>query len=171
MKVLERNGLFLLLGLFSLLCAISCSLFVPTLTPAEQKSKTYSVKFTSTDWEKIPPNSSDLALKNKKSSSVIFLNTTCQKYNDADLSHLSDNILSGIEKLQILKKEEVSFSGRKGVKVTASGIMDGLPIFLDFLSVRKSMCLYDFVLISGKKEVRDNDINDFHQFLDGVTIE
>jgi hypothetical protein len=170
MKILERNGLYLILGLSLGLCLLSCSMFVPNLSN-DKKSSTYSIKFASSDWLKIPPNTADLALKKDQTGSIIFVNSICQKYNEVELTQLTDNILRGIDNLKIERKEEINYSERKAIRTSANGLMDGVPTFLDFLTVKKSGCVYDFVLICSKKDARQKDLDDFQTLLNSVTIE
>jgi hypothetical protein len=145
-------------------------MFVPKLSN-DKKSSNYKVNFTEDGWEKISPNFSDMAFRNSNSQSIIFINSICDKYIEVDLNHLTDNILQGIENLKIEEKKEIMFADRKALRIDANGTFDGVPTFLDFLTLRKNNCVYDFVLVSSKKDGRQNDIAVFERLLQTVNIE
>jgi hypothetical protein len=150
-------------------CFTSCALFIPK-PQRDIKSTDYSIKFSSSDWESIPPDIADAAFAKRKTSSIITANSICKKYDSTSLENLTSSMISGLNNIKIEKEEELNFSERKARRVYLNGSLDGVNVSMIIQTLRKNRCVYDFVLISRDNKTRQADEKDYNKFLESVFI-
>ena len=146
----------------------SCSTLIPS--PEGSANNTYRVHFTNSNWRAIGPDSSDYAFISSKTKSTIIAQSFCKKYHSTSLELMSSTILNGIDDLKTIERKEILLSEREGLRTLAQGAIDGVPIFLNLVSVNKDLCLFDFALISTSAENLKNDEKSFEEFLKGLSL-
>lgn len=159
----KKNLVFVLV----ILCAhylSACSFMSSSTLP---KSSHYNLSFTKDEWSPIDPDSSDLAYRNRQTSSTLVLNSQCKKYDSASLETVSATLLNGIAQLDIMDKHNIEFAGREAQITTATGTLDGVPIFLKGMVLKKDGCLYDLILISSGRDQLKADSLAFDEFIKG----
>ncbi len=147
----------------------SCSIFLGNTKSL--KSEKYSSHFNQSNWKEVDPDLSDLAYTNTKTGSIILFNSLCKKYDNSSLTNLQKNLLSGLDNIRIINREDVSLYNRKAIKLTANARLDGVLVYLDVYTVKKNRCVYDFVLISSSQNKIAIDRNDFQVFLKKMRID
>ena len=100
-----------------------------------------------------------------------MFNSLCKKYDNSSLTNLQKNLLSGLDNIRIINREDVSLYNRKAIKLTANARLDGVLVYLDVYTVKKNRCVYDFVLISSSQNKIAIDRNDFQVFLKKMRID
>ncbi len=143
----------------------SCS-FAPTPIP---KSKDYDLNLKSQEWKSIDPDSSDHAFENSSTHSIMLVNSQCEKYESSSLDKLNSGMMSGIDNLQVINKESTKFASRDALLMQAKGSLDGVPVFLKTLTLRKDRCLYDLVLIANSQDTLKKDDSAFEELLKGFS--
>jgi hypothetical protein len=157
------NTTILFLGLW--LCG--CSFLVGNDT--ESKSRTYSYK-APIGWTQLPAGGSDHAYSNPRTNSIMTVNSLCGRYQTTTLRQLTNNILGGLDRSTIEQSETKTYAGREALRTLAHARMDGVPVHLIIKTVRKNECIYDFILISSSKEIREADSKYFDRLLEQTTI-
>ncbi len=146
----------------------SCSLLIPE-TSKDKKFSSYQAERPS-GWKKTAKANADYAFVNPKTSAIIYTNSICDKYSHARLTDLGQNILRSVDKFSAPHPHKTSFANRDAYRWTGQGLLDGVPINLDYLIVRKSNCVFDFVLIAPELEYWAQDQTSFDQFLSTLKI-
>lgn len=134
------------------------------------KSKEYSLNFNRPDWLEIDPDTSDKAFRNTKTGSVIVLNTTCKKYDSTSLEHLAQKLLAGISNVEVLDQGSAIYFDREGHHMVISGAIDGVPIKMKTITIRKNRCIYDLSLISNNDKSFESDINALDEVINSMEI-
>lgn len=160
----------IILPLILMMCA-SCSLLIGGGGSSDVKSENLRINFLSSNWNPITPDTADYAVQNPISGSVITANSMCKKYDSTSLKHLTINILSGVESVQVLSTEHSKFSGRDSLHTAIKGKLDGVQTYMDIVTVRKNRCVYDFILISPNRKTFERDQVSFKEFLTKVDID
>lgn len=151
-----------------LLIGLSCSF--GSDSESGVKSQNYKIAFQSPQWTKINPGSADHAFQNSSSNSIILLNSLCGKYESTSLKHLISNMLGGLDQVNIVKEEKMTYAKRDSLRRFVTGKTDGVPVYLIIQTLRKDSCIYDFILISANQDLQTSDIDDFNKFLEETNI-
>ncbi len=83
--------------------------------------------------------------------------------SDIPLEFLIKDLYYGLKNLKVEKTEELILDGREARHALFSGLMDGVPVKLDAVSVKKNLCLIDFYLVSPATHYREAQV-DFRGF-------
>ena len=121
-------------------------------------------------WSNINDETSDFAVSNSKSHSVFLINSSCRKFEAADLNSLSSSMLIGVEIIKIIDKKIITFKDREAIELVVMGKVDGITRFFHIITTQKNNCIYDFVLISTNEKNLENDNQDFSYFIQKVEI-
>lgn len=119
---------------------------------------------------KTKKDTADKAYINKKTNSIITVNSTCKKYESSTLKHLTLNILGGVQKFKILKQELNILFKRELLRTYAKGKIDGVKIYIRTDIFKKNRCIYDFILIANNYKNLIQDEKDFNLFLKTTQI-
>ncbi len=160
----------IILTLALVLCT-SCSLLVGGSGSSDVKSENLRINFLSSNWRPITPDTADYAVQNPVTGSVITANSMCKKYDSTSMKHLTINILSGVESVEVLTTEEWTFSGREALTTNIKGKLDGVETYMSIVTTRKNRCVYDFILISPTRKTFERDQASFKEFLREVDID
>jgi len=124
----------------------------------------YRVGVLSHDWERIHPEVRAVAFYDQSSQSTIATNAFCREtFEDAQRADLISSMTGGISRLKILHEEELELDDRTALKRHMSGELDGVPIELEHVLVKKNNCMFDFVAIS-EVPMTDKVQTDFASF-------
>ena len=165
----SKRWLICLSGLlFSNLLLNSCSLLIPD-TSKDKKFSNYQVERPK-GWKITSKANADYAFINPKSASIIFTNSICDKYSQARLPDLGKNILRSVDNFSAPQPQKTTLANRDAYRWCGHGKMDGVPVNLDYLIVRKSNCIFDLVLISTENDLWPQDQTSFNQFLSTLKI-
>ncbi len=126
----------------------------------EKKSENYSLDRLPSYWTKIENTKADAAHLSQKTGATIFINSLCEKYNSTPLSILTQNLLRGVDDLEIMTEEDVTLASRKSLHTIAIGKLDGVAVKMNMYVLRKNFCIYDFTY-SAKKEQYNTNVKDF----------
>ena len=152
----------------------SCGMFSSNEGSTYLKSKNIANGFDlkiPNNWEKIKTEGSDYALKNKKTNSIILLNSACRKYEASSLNALTSSMLTGIDDLNILAKNQITLHDREAQEVRVEGKVDGVKTYFNIITLQKNYCIYDYILISPNLKKIENDYSTFKLFYSEVIPE
>lgn len=145
---------------------MSCSLNTDT----SQKSATYTFIFSHADWKRQQDLQVDHIFVNNKNSQLA-VKSLCARYLRTPLKSLSENLTAGITKKEVHREEKIMFENREAVEIIATGEIDGLPIALRALTVRKNNCLYDIFLTANSLTELESYSDVWNQALKGFSIQ
>lgn len=147
LRLIPGMGLIVLLS--------SCALLFPDRTAP--KSSTYQVSPPNLPWHKLTvgkdPSTlesmkADLAYENAETGGIISLNSLCRKYTEADLETLTNNLVRGIGKKQILQRKEANIDGVKALDTLFGGEVDKVFLHIRTVVLTKDDCTYDFIYVA-----------------------
>ena len=157
--------------LFLLAIAGLCSCSFLTGSDPDPKNSKFKIDFHLPGWMKIDPDHSDTAYRHKISKSILLANSTCKKYDTTSLESLADNLFAGIDELKTGTGERIPYAGREAFRISAEGKMDGVPIYLLVVTLKRDQCIYDFSLVSPNKEAHQKETADFERFLSSARFD
>lgn len=85
---------------------------------------------------------------------------------DAPLSILTNHLLLGLDKRQILREEPLQLDGRAALRSRVAGQVEGVPVVMDLVVVQKARCVYDLQLVGSDATV-DRHAAAFARFFGG----
>lgn len=128
------------------------------------KAEDYTYSNPEGSFEKVSISSADAVWQSRKTGNTIAVNSMCQKYVNVSLTNLQNNILAGIEDLEIIEESQPMFNRRRSKRVLAKGNTDGVPIQIDLLTLKKNTCTFDIAYI-GRTKTFENERTLFSKFL------
>jgi hypothetical protein len=97
---------------------------------------------------------------------TILAHVTCEARADPSLDVLTNHQLFGIEEARERSRTPLSLDGRRALRTRVDGALDGVPIALDLVVLKKDSCTYDLELASSP-EMFARRQPDFERFFMG----
>jgi hypothetical protein len=122
------------------------------------------------DWKQESLKENDLAFMLDRTGHSIAINSTCEGYEDAPLLVLTQHLLAGFTERRLIKQESAMMDGRESLRSHYTARLDGVPIELWLVVLKKNGCIYDFTYLSppGKTE---EELGSFERLLEGFKVE
>jgi hypothetical protein len=149
----------------------SCALLFPDrIAP---KSSEYRITPPAAPWHKLAVGSdatavdsmkADIAYENPDSGAIISLNSLCRKYSDTSLDSLTNNLVRGIGKRELIDAQEITVNGAKALDSMFTGEVERVPLRIRTVVLKKGDCTYDFIYVAIPKRDHDNG-RSFEAFL------
>ena len=116
-------------------------------------------------WHRFNLSGADLTFRND-SGGTILVNGICQGIKDVPLDVLTNQALFGVQDKVVLSRDPMTLDGRDALRTRLTGTMDGVPVELELVVLKKNDCTYDLQLVSGPG-VFASLAPAFRQFVDG----
>ena len=123
-----------------------CSIFGPGRV--DSKAKHYDFQAPKGDWkfQKTTRGDADALYLHQKTGAILSIHSLCYRYEDANLNSLMNSLLSPISKPELIHEEERTIINRGALYRKVSGKMDGVPVEIAAVVLRKNHCLFDVFL-------------------------
>ena len=118
-------------------------------------------------WERFRIADAALAFRHG-SSGTIVANATCKDIEDVPLDVLTNQAVFGVSDKHELSRTDVTLDGRLARRTQITGTMDGVPVALDLVVMKKNNCVFDFQLVSSPSDFAARQ-TDFVRLLNGFT--
>ncbi|HEX8823371.1 MAG TPA: hypothetical protein VF794_25820 [Archangium sp.] len=130
----------------------------------------YRVGELSPGWERVKVSSNDLAWFVEDTGHALQVNSTCKGHEDAPLDVLTRHLLMGFTDRHEVETQQVVVDEREALRSRFVARMDGVPVDLLFVVLKKDNCVYDFSYVSplGRFEER---LVDFESLVHGFHAE
>ena len=130
----------------------------------------YRVGELSPGWERVKVSSNDLAWFVEDTGHALQVNSTCKGHEDAPLDVLTRHLLMGFTDRHEVETQQVVVDEREALRSRFIARMDGVPVDLVFVVLKKDNCVYDFSYVSplGRYEER---LMDFESLVHGFRAE
>ncbi|MBN1334738.1 MAG: hypothetical protein JXB39_02125 [Deltaproteobacteria bacterium] len=100
-------------------------------------------------WTAGDPGGADYVWWNAALKASLYADSNCgPRFEDAPLPMLVNRLLAGITDSQDLEGRSLQVGGRGALYRARRGTMDGVPIQVGAVVMKKDSCTYDFVLIA-----------------------
>ncbi len=100
------------------------------------------------DWGRVKLADGQIAFHHV-AGGAIHANATCQPREDVSLDVLTNHLLFGIEDRREESRVRLELDGRTALRTRLDGTLDGVPISLDLVVVKKDGCVYDLGLAAA----------------------
>jgi hypothetical protein len=117
------------------------------------------------EWRRVQVADGELAFHHDDGGTILA-HATCEPRGDASLDVLTNHLLFGIEEAREQSRTPLSLDGRRALRTRVDGALDGVPIALDLVVLKKDSCTYDLELASSP-EVFARRQPDFERFFTG----
>ncbi|HYO51380.1 hypothetical protein [Archangium sp.] len=107
-------------------------------------------------WERVRLSHNDLAWYTEETGHALSVNSTCRKHEDAPLDVLTRHLLMGFTERLEVEQQKVVVDEREALRSRYRAKLDGVPVELLFLVLKKDACIYDFTYVAplGRFEER-----------------
>ncbi|GEM_PF-4069486 len=111
-----------------------------------------------------------LVFKNDVLGATIVSDALCgPKYNDAPLTRLAQDLFLGMMDKKIEKEIFFTLLGREALSLQGVGKVDGVPIKMNVVVLKRNFCEYDFVYFAPPNLFHQG-IKDFEDYWHGIQI-
>jgi hypothetical protein len=154
----------LLLSLAPLLCACAApGRFVQQVY--RRGDVAYRVGALPSTWKRIAAQGGDLAFR-RRDGGTIATNSLCTGGEDVPLDVLTNHLLFGVESQQEHGRTSLTLDGRAALRTRLAGEVDGVPVALELVVLKKDGCTYDLQLIAAPAQLARCQA-DFDGFVQG----
>jgi hypothetical protein len=95
---------------------------------------------------------------------------SCEGSDDVPLDVLTNHLVIGLESRRELERRHIVVDGRAALRTRFDAALDGVPVALDFVVLKKDGCVYDLTLVT-QRERFDVRVPDFDGFVNGFAVE
>lgn len=151
-----------------LLLAIALGGCVSVSLPSGVGKKSEAVRFDApaAPFRELAAPSADRAWVNEATGNTISFLSDCNEKIDPALSQLQDEALNVLEKRDLGEQKTLTYNGREAILSSAAGDLDGVPVRMKVLTLKKNACSYT-IMYTGVAAQFDKDASAFSKFLDG----
>jgi hypothetical protein len=108
----------------------------------------YRVGELSRGWRPLDVQSNDLAYISNDSPHSLAVNATCAPDGDASLEVLTQHLLMGFTDRELLDEKRAPMDGRDSLRSHYKAKLDGVPVEMMLVVMKKDGCVYDFTYLS-----------------------
>ena len=131
----------------------------------------YQVGSLPPEWQRVKLDRAMVAFYSPDLKSTISTDSFCdQAFNDSSLDSLTRHLFPGLQDTKVIDQQTMTLSDRGGLQTVMSASLDGVPVMLNLVVVKKDWCLFDFFLVSSK-DYFDRASADFENFFRGFSFE
>ncbi|AFE07744.1 hypothetical protein COCOR_07794 [Corallococcus coralloides DSM 2259] len=117
-------------------------------------------------WERRGFDDNDLAFVERGDTGrIIATNATCRDHDDPSLQVLTKHLLMGFTERQDLGQRTFTLDDREALRSRYVAKLDGVPVSLELVVVKKDNCVFDFSYIApvGAADARMADFESLFQ--------
>ena len=121
-------------------------------------------------WERVKLSNNDLAWFTEETGHALSVNSTCREHEDAPLDVLTRHLVLGFTERLEVEQQKVVVDEREALRSRYRAKLDGVPVELLFLVLKKDQCVYDFTYVAplGRYEER---LEGFESLVRGFRVE
>lgn len=107
----------------------------------------YRVAEPQAPWRVVAFEDNDLAWA-APSGHVLAINATCSGHEDPQLDVLTNHLVFGFTDREWLGKTKVQLDGRDALRSKVKARLDGVPVSLELVVLKKNGCVHDITYVS-----------------------
>jgi hypothetical protein len=120
------------------------------------------------DWQRVQVADGHLAFHHRAGGTIVA-SASCDRFIDLSLDLLTNQLLYGVEGRQEAARTRIPLDGRMALRTQMNGRLDGVPIALDMVVMKKDGCTYDIVLASSPQQHQKRQ-PDFERFFSAFAL-
>ena len=111
-------------------------------------------------WDRVQVPQNDLAWYTPDTGHALSVNASCDQREDASLEVLTRHLLAGFTERQEVSHDTVVLDEREALRSHYQAKLDGVPVELLLLVLKKDRCVYDFTYVAplGRYAERVGDL-------------
>lgn len=115
----------------------------------EKPAVSYQVAVPSADaWRQVGFAENDLAWAAKGGAQVLSINATCGDHGDPSLEVLTNHLVMGFTERELKERKSLQVDGRDALDSHYQARLDGVPIELRLLVLKKNGCVHDITYVA-----------------------
>jgi hypothetical protein len=100
-------------------------------------------------WHRVAFSDNDLAFSEEgETGRVLAANATCKGHDDPPLPVLTRHLLMGFTDREELSQQLIPLDGREALRSRWVAKLDGVPVALELVVLKKDGCVYDFSYVA-----------------------
>ncbi len=151
MQPIRAFAALLILGILSCFGGVKKTGKVVDYQPGRVITKMgyYQVGELPPGWQRIKLGAAMITLFNESLRSTIATDAFCeQAYDDSPLEMLTRHLFAGLQDIKVKEEKPFMLDGRGALRTLFSASLDGLPVTVDSVVIKKDWCLFDFFLVT-----------------------
>ncbi|MDY7230198.1 hypothetical protein [Hyalangium rubrum] len=130
----------------------------------------YSVGDLPEHWHRVHLKDNDLAFSEVGTGRALSINSTCEGHDDPPLPVLTRHLLMGFTEREEQDQQLMMLDGREALRSRYLAKLDGVPVELELVVLKKNGCVFDFTYIAPPGEAQAR-MADFDALLAGFHTE
>lgn len=130
----------------------------------------YRVGILPPGWNRLKLGKAVIAFYNPEIKSTISTDSFCdQAYNDSPLKSLTQQLFPGLQDRKVIEEEPMMLDQRGALQTILQAKLDGVPVMVNIVVIKKDWCLFDFFMVSEKEHFAKAS-QDFEGFFKGFSF-
>jgi hypothetical protein len=125
---------------------------------------TYRIGPVPPSWQLVRLEGNDVAYVSSNSPHSLAVNATCKDHDDPPLDVLTRHLVMGFTERLTVSQTRSTLDGREALRTQVSARLDGVPVELLLVVLKKDGCVYDFTYLSPAGRL-DEQVTVFDQLL------
>jgi len=117
-------------------------------------------------WERVRDRADSVAYHHAGGGTIVSARS-CGDADDVPLDVLTNHLLLGIEGRRELARQSLVLDGRAALRTRLDATLDGVPVALDIVVLKKDGCTVDLYLVAPRAAYAERRA-DFDRFLSGA---
>lgn len=157
----HKNLLLLIILHFGLSACVSVSL------PRSKPTKAQGVRWQSPSapFQSLRDEVSDESWISSKTGNTISFLSECNAQSDRSLEALQNESLTVLSKMKVIQEKAMEYNGRRALWTEAQGEVDGIPVRISLVTLKKNDCDYSLTY-SGLEKSFDKEKSHFEKFVE-----
>lgn len=126
---------------------IACATQGPLTDPHVNQRKGFRVQVPRAGWEFADSDGADLTLRDTRSSATMAVSASCPG-ETGPLPSLVRHLFFGLRDVRQLRHGSITLDGAAGVDTMVTGRLDGVPVQVRSVVIRRNGCLYDLLFLA-----------------------
>jgi hypothetical protein len=131
-----------------------------------QKATSVTLQPPANPYSEIKGKNTDQTWLSSKTGNTISYISDCNNPSDPSLQQIESETLNVLGNLKIISSETPIYNGRIALQTVAQGEVDGVPVKMRMMTVKKNGCNYSLIY-AGVSEKFAAEIQQFDGFLKG----
>ncbi|SEM22948.1 hypothetical protein SAMN05444354_113101 [Stigmatella aurantiaca] len=112
-------------------------------------------------WHRVYLKDNDLAFSEEGTGRALSINSTCEGHDDPPLPVLTRHLVMGFTDREEQSQKLINLDGREALRSRYLARLDGVPVELEMVVLKKDGCVFDFTYIAppGQAEERMADFD------------
>src|SRR5581483_12506640 len=136
-----------------------------------QKGNCYRVGELGAGWQEVHKEGAAVGFFNEKLGAVVQANATCRDDAEAaPLAALTRQLLIGYTEREQKDQQTIPLAGREALRTRVDAKLDGVPVALDLIVLRRNGCIYDLTYVAPPDRFEEGR-PEFQRFVAGFADE